>query len=172
MVLSVEASFFYPSVPRFLAEMARVLRPESMSFIAISADATVSPSGKRSWPTPPMRLMSETVIAEQVARGLEKSLPRLKELNSSAGGYFVDKWWTKICTTAIANRSDLLPDVLLRQRIRLLSVAVTAVGVRGLRRPRAGFDVGRAAVAASGEYAVGVAVGPRVGRAAAICAGA
>jgi hypothetical protein len=50
-----------------------------------------------------MRLMSETVIGEQVARGLEKSLPRLKELNRSALGFFVDTLWAKACRNRLQN---------------------------------------------------------------------
>ncbi len=98
VVLSVEASFFYPSVPRFLAEMARVLRPGGHLLYCDLRRRDRIAKWEEELGDAPMRLMSETVIAEQVARGLEKSLPRLKELNSSAGGYFVDKWWTKICS--------------------------------------------------------------------------
>ena len=51
-VVNVEASHLYPHFPRFLAEVARMLAPEGISCTPISAGVTVSPSGRRRWPTP------------------------------------------------------------------------------------------------------------------------
>ena len=47
-VINVEASHPYFRFPRFLAEVARVLRPGGISFTPISAFVTLSPNGRRS----------------------------------------------------------------------------------------------------------------------------
>jgi ubiquinone/menaquinone biosynthesis C-methylase UbiE len=47
-VINVEASHLYFRFPRFLAEVARVLRPGGISFTPISAFVTLSPNGRRS----------------------------------------------------------------------------------------------------------------------------
>jgi fatty-acid O-methyltransferase len=102
-VINIEASHCYPRFPQFLEEVARVLRPGGHF---LYADVRRRPEIAR-WEEElgdaPMRLMSETVIGEHVARGLEKSLPRLKELNRSALGFFVDTLWTKVCRNRLQN---------------------------------------------------------------------
>jgi ubiquinone/menaquinone biosynthesis C-methylase UbiE len=102
-VLNVESSLCYPSLPRFLAEMARVLRPGGHFLYADLRRHDRIAKWEKELGDAPMRLMSETVIGEQVARGLEKSLPRLKELNRSALGFFVDTLWAKACRNRLQN---------------------------------------------------------------------
>jgi ubiquinone/menaquinone biosynthesis C-methylase UbiE len=79
-VINVEASHHYPRFPRFLAEVARVLCPGGHFLYA-----DVRPRGRiAKWEEElhdaPIRLMSEKIIGEQVARGFEKNVPRFKEL--------------------------------------------------------------------------------------------
>ena len=52
-VINIEASHCYPQFPRFLAEVARGCAREAISCTPMSAKATVSPSGTRTWATPP-----------------------------------------------------------------------------------------------------------------------
>jgi SAM-dependent methyltransferase len=81
-VINIEASSYYPSFPRFLAEVARVLRPGGHF---LYADIRYGRNHIAKWEeelrSSPMRLMSERDISEQVARGVEKNVPRHKELN-------------------------------------------------------------------------------------------
>ena len=51
-VINVEASHQYPDFPRFLEEVARVLRPEGHFLYTDSRRAPVVASGRRRWPTP------------------------------------------------------------------------------------------------------------------------
>jgi SAM-dependent methyltransferase len=72
-VLNVEASHLYHQFPRFLAEVARVLRPGG-SFLYTD----VLPRGRiREWEAAladaPMRMISQRVINEEVMRGIETS---------------------------------------------------------------------------------------------------
>jgi hypothetical protein len=46
-----------------------------------------------------MRLMSERVISEQVARGLEKNLPRAQEPSGHTPAFFVGRLNAKFCRT-------------------------------------------------------------------------
>jgi ubiquinone/menaquinone biosynthesis C-methylase UbiE len=74
-VINVEASHCYPRFPQFLEEVARVLRPGGHF---LYADVRRRPEIAR-WEEElgdaPMRRMSERVINEQVARGVEKIYP-------------------------------------------------------------------------------------------------
>jgi ubiquinone/menaquinone biosynthesis C-methylase UbiE len=79
-VINVQASFCYSSLPGFLAEVARVLRPGGHFLYADFRRRDGIAKWEQELGDAPMRLMSETVISEQVARGLEKNLPRLQEL--------------------------------------------------------------------------------------------
>jgi fatty-acid O-methyltransferase len=74
-VINIEASHCYPRFPQFLEEVARVLHPGGHF---LYADVRRRPEIAR-WEEElgdaPMRLMSERVINEQVARGVEKIYP-------------------------------------------------------------------------------------------------
>jgi ubiquinone/menaquinone biosynthesis C-methylase UbiE len=102
-VLNVESSLCYPSLPHFLAEMARVLRPGGHFLYADLRRRDRIAKWEEQLGDAPMRLMSETVLGAQVARGLEKSLPRLKELNRSSLGFFVDMLWARACRNRLQN---------------------------------------------------------------------
>jgi SAM-dependent methyltransferase len=87
-VISIEASSYYPSFPRFLAEVARVLRPGGH---LLYGDVRYGRDQIAEWEEElsncPMRLTSERVISEQVARGLEKYLPRYLELDPNSPAF-------------------------------------------------------------------------------------
>jgi ubiquinone/menaquinone biosynthesis C-methylase UbiE len=91
-VISIEASSYYPSLPRFLAEVARVLRPGGHF---VYADVRYGRGEIAKWEEElsncPMRLLSERVVSEQVARGLEKNVPRLRELNPNSPAFLHTK---------------------------------------------------------------------------------
>jgi SAM-dependent methyltransferase len=81
-VINVEASTYYPSLPGFLAEVARVLRPGGHF---LYSDIRYGRKNIAKWEEEmshcPMRLNSERDISEQVACGVEKNVPRYRELN-------------------------------------------------------------------------------------------
>lgn len=79
-VINVEASHCYPSLPRFLTEVARVLRPGGHFLYTDFRRRDRIPKWEEDLRDAPMRLMSETDISEQAARGL----PRLQELSGPA----------------------------------------------------------------------------------------
>jgi ubiquinone/menaquinone biosynthesis C-methylase UbiE len=79
-VINIEASHLYPRVPRFLAEVARVLRPGGHFLYADIRPRDQIAKWEEGLGNSPMRLMSERDISDEVARGLEKNTPRMKEL--------------------------------------------------------------------------------------------
>lgn len=85
VVLNIEASSYYPSMPRFFAEVARVLRPGGH---LVYADVRYGRDRIAQWDQElsdcPMSLVSERVISEQIALGLEKNVPRYQELNGGS----------------------------------------------------------------------------------------
>jgi ubiquinone/menaquinone biosynthesis C-methylase UbiE len=97
VVINVQASFCYPSLPRFLAEVARVLRPGGHFLYADFRRRDAIAKWEQELGDAPMRLMSETVISEQVARGLEKNLPRLQELNRRAPAFLGRRVAARAC---------------------------------------------------------------------------
>ncbi|MCA2321184.1 class I SAM-dependent methyltransferase [Mycobacterium intracellulare] len=79
VVINVEASHGYADIARFLAEVARVLNPGGHFLYADVRRRQDVANWERELGDAPMRLMSERVINEQVARGVEKNLPVLKD---------------------------------------------------------------------------------------------
>ena len=79
-VINVEASHIYPSVERFLGEVARVLRPGGHFVYADLRNREAIPAWEAALAEAPMRLMSEKVINAEVLRGLEKNSQRSMEL--------------------------------------------------------------------------------------------
>ena len=74
-VINIEASHCYPRFPRFLAEVARVLRPGGHFLYTDVRRREDIAKWEEDLRDAPMRLMSERVINEQVARGVEKAYP-------------------------------------------------------------------------------------------------
>ena len=71
-VINVEASHCYPEFPRFLTEVARVLRPGGHFLYTDARKRQYIAEWERDLHDAPMQLVSESVINEQVARGIEK----------------------------------------------------------------------------------------------------
>jgi ubiquinone/menaquinone biosynthesis C-methylase UbiE len=94
-VINIEASINYPSLPRFLAEVARVLRPGGHFLYADCFRRDRIAKWEQDLGGAPMRLVSERVISEQVAHGLEKNMPRMRELNRPA--FIADMLISKFC---------------------------------------------------------------------------
>ncbi|VBA40632.1 Phthiotriol/phenolphthiotriol dimycocerosates methyltransferase [Mycobacterium attenuatum] len=79
-VVNIEASHCYPSVPRFLAEVARVLRPGGHLLYADVRHGDHVAQWESELADAPLRMLSKEIINEQVVRGLEKSLPRSQHM--------------------------------------------------------------------------------------------
>jgi ubiquinone/menaquinone biosynthesis C-methylase UbiE len=79
-VLNVEASHAYPRFPRFLAEVARVLRPGGHFLYTDLRGHQEIPEWEAALADAPMRQLSERVINPEVLRGLEKNSARSLEL--------------------------------------------------------------------------------------------
>jgi len=79
-VLNVEASHCYPRFPRFLAEVARVLRPGG-HFLYTDFRPSVQVAGWESeLAGTEMRMLSHRVVNAEVLRGMEKRASRSREL--------------------------------------------------------------------------------------------
>ena len=79
-VINVEASHIYPDFERFLGEVARVLRPGGHFLYADFRNREGIPAWEAGLAASPMRLVSESVIDDQVLRGLHENSPRSMEL--------------------------------------------------------------------------------------------
>jgi ubiquinone/menaquinone biosynthesis C-methylase UbiE len=79
-VINVEASHIYPSVERFFSEVARVLRPGGHFLYTDFISRVNLPGVEAALAKPPLRMVSEKVIDEQVLRGLKANSPRSIEL--------------------------------------------------------------------------------------------
>jgi ubiquinone/menaquinone biosynthesis C-methylase UbiE len=79
-VVNVEASHLYPDVPRFLAEVSRVLRPGGHFLYADFRRRSAVAEWKAQLAATPLRVVSHKVIDSEVLRGNEKNRPRKQEL--------------------------------------------------------------------------------------------
>jgi ubiquinone/menaquinone biosynthesis C-methylase UbiE len=95
-VINVEAAINYQSVPRFFAEVKRVLRPGGHFLYADIRYADEIAAWEAELANIPMRLVSEHVINAEVMRGLEKNrlldqisrrLPNIAFLRGMANDY-------------------------------------------------------------------------------------
>ena len=84
-VVNVEASHLYPDVPRFLSEVARVLAPGGHFLYADFRRRSEVAEWEAALANAPLRLVSSAVIDKEVLRGMEKDLPRKKDLTSHHG---------------------------------------------------------------------------------------
>jgi ubiquinone/menaquinone biosynthesis C-methylase UbiE len=73
VVLNVEASHLYPRVPRFLAEVVRVLRAGGDFLYTDVRPRAGFADWEAALAEAPMRMMSQRVINEEVMRGIEAS---------------------------------------------------------------------------------------------------
>jgi ubiquinone/menaquinone biosynthesis C-methylase UbiE len=94
-VINVEASHCYARFPRFLAEVARVLRPGGhFLYTDVRKNRDIT-EWEKDLGDAPLRLMSERVINEEVARGVEKTylsqFRRQRRLLPSCGSWL----WTE-----------------------------------------------------------------------------
>jgi len=76
-VINVEASHCYPQFRRFLAEVARVLRPGGHLLYADVRPRLLISAWEAALADAPMRIVSETVINAEVLRALDERTPRL-----------------------------------------------------------------------------------------------
>jgi SAM-dependent methyltransferase len=81
-VINVEASHHYPRFPRFLSEVARVLRPGGILLYADFRRRQGISEWEAALASGPMRLVSERVINDEVVRGLTKNSRRSQDLIS------------------------------------------------------------------------------------------
>jgi ubiquinone/menaquinone biosynthesis C-methylase UbiE len=79
-VINVEAAHGYPNFPRFLAEVARVLRPGGRFLYADFRSYLDFSQWEAAMADAPMRLLSERVINAEVLRGLDNLAPRYQDL--------------------------------------------------------------------------------------------
>jgi SAM-dependent methyltransferase len=84
-VLNVEASHLYPDFSRFLAEVARVLRPGGHFLYADFRRRRDIAEWEAELANGPMRMLSHAVIDAEVLRGNEKNRPRKQDLISRHG---------------------------------------------------------------------------------------
>jgi len=75
-VVNVESSHCYPHLSRFLAEVARVLRPGGQFLYADLRHAPDIPTWESAVADAPLQLLSERSINAEVLRGLERNSPR------------------------------------------------------------------------------------------------
>lgn len=71
-VINIEASHCYAQFPQFLTEVARVLRPGGHFLYADARKSRDIAEWERQLADAPIQLVSESVINEHVARGIEK----------------------------------------------------------------------------------------------------
>jgi ubiquinone/menaquinone biosynthesis C-methylase UbiE len=82
VVINVEASHQYPHLPRFLTEVARVLRPGGHFLYADSRRRRAVAAWEAALADAPMRLLSQRSIEEEALRGLRENTRRSQELIS------------------------------------------------------------------------------------------
>lgn len=96
-VINIEASHLYPDFPRFLAEVARVLRPGGHFLYADLRRGDSIAKWDEDLERAPMRLISEKVINEEVARSVQQNVPQLlKVMTRVAPTSYVDKLYAGI----------------------------------------------------------------------------
>jgi SAM-dependent methyltransferase len=88
-VLNVEASHGYPDFPRFLAEVARVLRPGGHFLYADLRPLPWIAQWEAAFADGPMRVLSKRCIDEEVSRGLIGTAQRLHDLVAGRGPRYV-----------------------------------------------------------------------------------
>jgi len=149
-VINVEAAHGYPNFPRFLAEVARVLRPGGRFLYADFRSYLDFSQWEAAMADAPMRLLSERVINAEVLRGLDNLAPRYLDLVGHHlpaclrpfGRLFVGAPGSLMYRELQRGRL-FVPDVLLRQGLSRLSRtgAPALGGSRDGRRRGALFEL-------------------------------
>ena len=123
-VINVEASHAYPQLPRFLAEVVRVLRPGGHFLYADLRDRTEFSSWETALVDTPMRQVSARVINAEVLRGMEKNSQRSLDADRSraAGVSAPLRPPIRRCAGHVdiprpPERENRVPDVLLQQEL-------------------------------------------------------
>jgi fatty-acid O-methyltransferase len=75
-VINIEASYCYPRFPRFLAEVARVLRPGAHFLYADWRRRDAIAAWEAALANAPLRMLSQSEINAEVTRGQEKNSQR------------------------------------------------------------------------------------------------
>lgn len=81
-VINVEASHCYPSLPRFLAEVARVLRPDGHFLYADFRFADGVADWEKAVAAAPLKILRTRNINAEVLRGMNRNSPRSQDLVS------------------------------------------------------------------------------------------
>jgi SAM-dependent methyltransferase len=76
-VINIESSLYYPRFPRFLAEVARVLRPGGHFLYTDLRPPQRIVAWEAALANAPMRMVSQSEINAEVMRGSEKNSPQL-----------------------------------------------------------------------------------------------
>ena len=79
-VINVEASHCYPSLPRFLAEVARVLRPGGHLLYADFRFADGMAEWEKAITAAPLKILHTRNINAEVLRGMDRNSPRSESL--------------------------------------------------------------------------------------------
>jgi fatty-acid O-methyltransferase len=90
VLINIEASHCYPHFDRFLNEVRRVLRPGGHFLYADVRARNFIATWEQELAAAPLRLVTEKVINEEVALGLEKNLPQLRELSRRVPAFLVN----------------------------------------------------------------------------------
>ena len=126
-VINVEASHAYPQLPRFLAEVVRVLRPGGHFLYADLRGRTEFSSWETALVDTQMRQVSARVINAEVLRGMEKNSQRSLDADRSraAGVSAPLRPPIRRCAGHLdiprpPERENRVPDVLLQQELSAL----------------------------------------------------
>lgn len=79
-VINIESSHCYPSLSRFLTEVARVLRPGGHFLYADGPYPLSVDTWQATLDDAPMRMLSKKWITAEIVRGFEKNLPHLLDV--------------------------------------------------------------------------------------------
>jgi ubiquinone/menaquinone biosynthesis C-methylase UbiE len=117
-VVNVEASHQYPHFPRFLSEVARVLRPGGHFLYTDSRRAPVIAEWEEALADAPLRKVSERSIDAEAKRGLAANTRRTQERISSRLPAVMNsliRYGVDVLDWDLRRRRVFPPGVLLRQ---------------------------------------------------------
>lgn len=118
-VINVEAAHLYPDYPRFLREVARVLRHGGHFLYADLRERSQIPTWLREMESSPLRQLSGFSIDAEVLRGLEKNSPRHIELINKIVPKPLRRFFQEISGVEGGGKYQQVKDGLLSYRIFL-----------------------------------------------------